>query len=77
MTKDTNTIRFQPRSAIPTHKKIMYDRIAATLCLKKEEIHRIRLTSSADRLDYFDDTSTPTTNLTTTQIYFNRVISTP
>ena len=55
----------------------MYDRIAATLCLKKEEIHRIRLTSSADRLDYFDDTSTPTTNLTTTQIYLNRVISTP
>ena len=77
MLKGTNKNRFQSLSAIPTNKKVKYCRIVATLRTQKEEKQTIRLTIDGDRLDYFGDASTPTTDLTTTKLHLNSVIFTP
>ena len=76
MKTGTNTIRFRPKSAIPKHKKVTYGRIVSSLCPHKEEHHRIRLTVRGHLLDYEGDASTPTSDLITTHIYLNSVIST-
>ena len=72
----TQTIRFRPKSAIPKHKKATYGRIVSSLRPHKEEQHRIRLTVGGNLLDYEGDASTPTSDLITTKIHLNSVIST-
>ena len=58
-------------------QKVTYGRIVASICPQKQETHRTSLTVCGNLLDYHGDTSTPTTDLTTTKIHFNSVISTP
>ena len=77
MPKGTNKIRFRPRSVVPTDKKVTYCLIVATLRPQNEEQHRIRLTVGGDKLDYFGDASTLTTDLTIRKLHLNSIISTP
>ena len=76
MKTETNTIRFRPKYVIPnTHKSYTYGRIVSSLRPHKEEQHRTRLTVYDNLLDYEGDASTPTSDLITTQIHLNSVIS--
>ena len=76
MKTGTNPIRFRPKSTIPKHKKVTYGRIVSSLRPHKEEQYRTRLTVGGNLLDYEGDTSTPTSDLITTKIHLNSVIST-
>jgi len=73
---DTNTIRFRPKSAIPTYKKVTYGRIVSSLRPHKKEQHRTRLTIGGHLLDYEGDASTPTSDLITIIIHLNSIVST-
>ena len=77
MTTGTNTLRFRRKNEVPSNKKVTYGRIVTSICPQKQETHRTRLTVGGNLLDYHGDTSTPTTDLTTTKIHLNSVISTP
>ena len=74
--QEQKTIRFRERSAVPHNKKVTYGRIVASLRPHKVEKHRVRLTIGGNLLDYDGDASTPTTDLTTTKVFINSVIST-
>ena len=76
METGTNTIRFRPKNTIPKHKKVTYGRIVSSLRPHKEEQHRTRLTVGGNLLDYEGDASTPTSDLITTKLHLNSVIST-
>ena len=76
MKTGTNTIQFRPKSAITKHKKVTYGRIVSSLRPHKEEQHRTRLTVGGNLLDYEGDASTPTSDLITTKLHLNSVIST-
>ena len=76
MTKGTQTIKFRKRSAVPHNKKVTYGRIVASLRPHKEEKHRVRLVVGGNQLDYDGDAITPTTDLTTTKVFINSIIST-
>ena len=77
MTTGTNTLQFRRKNEVPSNKKVTYGRIVASIRPQKQETHRTRLTVCGNLLDYHGDTSTPTTDLTTTKIHINSVISTP
>ena len=77
MTTETNTLRFRRKNDIPSNKKVTYGRIVASIRPQKQKTHRTRLTAGGNLLDYHDGTSTSTTDLTTTKICLNSVISTP
>ena len=77
MTTGTNNLRFRRKSDAPSNKKATYGRIVLFTRLQKEEIHYTRLTVALNLLDYHGDTSTSTSNLTTTKIHLNSIISIP
>ena len=61
--------------SLPT-KKVTYGRIVASIRPQKEETYRTRLTVGVNLLDCHGDTNTRTTDLTTTNIHLNSLIST-
>ena len=77
MDTGTNTIKFIPRSALPTGTKATYGRIVVSVRPQKSEPLRTRLTVGGNLINYTDDKSTPTADLITAKILFNDVISTP
>lgn len=74
--KGTNTIQFVPKSAIPKGKKITYARIVCEIRPQKPNPYRTCITIGGDRLDYPRETATPTTDLTTSKVLFNSIVST-
>jgi hypothetical protein len=77
MPTGTNTIFFIPKKAVPTDRKVTYGRICVNIRPQKTEPHRTRLTVGGNLIEYPDDVSTPTADLTTAKLLFNSVISTP
>lgn len=77
MTSGTDTIFFIPRDKVPPSRKATYGRIVVSIRPQKTETHRTRLTVGGNLIDYPDDVSTPTADLTTAKILFNSVVSTP
>ena len=77
MTTRTNTLRFRRENGVPSNKKATYGRTVASIRPQKQETHRTRLTVGGNLRDYHGDTSTLTTDLTTTKIHLNSVISPP
>ena len=61
---------FENEAQFHTIKKVTYGRIVSSLRPHKEEKHRVRLTVGGNIVDYDGDASTPTTDLTTTKVFY-------
>jgi hypothetical protein len=77
MPGSTKTMFFIPVSNIPKGKKPTYLRIVAAFCPKKNNPRRVHFTVGGDCVEYNDDISTKTADLTTVKTVLNSVISTP
>ena len=75
--KGTNTMFFINVSDIPKGRKATYLRVVAALRPEKANPRRVRWTVGGDRIDYPDDVSTKTADLTTAKLLINSTISTP
>lgn len=73
--KATNCIDFIPFSDVPTNTKVTYANFVADHRPLKPEPDRIQCVVGGDKLDYWGDASSPTTNLAEAKILFNSVIS--
>ena len=73
----TDTINFIPHSDVPSGETVTYDRIVCTHRPQKEEQNRTRLTIGGNLIMCLYDFSAPTSDMTTTKLLFNSVISTP
>ena len=73
--KPTIFIDFIPFSDVPTNVKVTYANFVADHRPLKPEPNRIRCVVGGDKLDYWGDASSPTTNLAEAKILFNSVIS--
>jgi hypothetical protein len=73
----TNTIFFIPKAEVPKDRKVTYGHICVNIGPQKTEPHRTRLTVRGNLIQYPNDVSTPTADLTTAKLLFNSVISTP
>jgi hypothetical protein len=73
--KGTNTIFFIDVKQIPQGRKATYLRVVAAMRPKKENPRRVRWTVGGDRIDYPDDVSTKTADLTTAKLLINSTIS--
>ena len=65
---------FVQRSQIPTGRKISYGNFICNVRPQKSEIHRVRLTASGDKLDAYEETSSPTVSLIDAKLHFNSTI---
>jgi hypothetical protein len=75
--KGTNTIFFINVKDIPKGRKATYLRVVAALRPEKANPRRVRWTVGGDRIDYPDDVSTKTADLTTAKLLINSTLSTP
>ena len=71
----TDTIEFIPHHLVPSEEKVTYASFVADHRPLKPEPDRIRCVAGGDKLDYFGDSSSPTTTLTEAKLLFNSVIS--
>jgi hypothetical protein len=76
MPSGRNTIFFIHKSAVPAGRVITYGRICVNIRPQKAETHRTRLTVGGNLIEYPDDVSTPTADITTAKLLFNSVVST-
>ena len=77
--KGTDTITFIYKDQVPEDewKNVTYARVCANYRPEKEDPFRIRITLGGDKINYTGDCGTPTTDMITTKLLFNSVISTP
>ena len=75
--KGTNTIYFINVKDIPKGRKATYLRVVSAMRPEKENPRRVRWTVGGDRIDYPDDVSTKTADLTTAKLLINSTVSTP
>lgn len=73
----TNTIRFIYKDAVPHNERVTYDRKMSSIRSQKEETHRTKLTVRVNLLNYDSDAISPTTDLNTTNVHLNSVVSIP
>ena len=73
--KGTNTIQFIKKQQIPPNKKITYSNFVCDLRPLKKEQYRVRMTVGGDKLEYYEDTASPTATLLDTKIIVNSTIS--
>ena len=66
---------FIPRSAVPQDRKVMYSNFVCDYRPLKSEPFRVRMTVGGDKLDYPDETASPTASLIETKLIANSVIS--
>jgi len=72
----TDTIRFIRSSEKPAEKQATYIRIVCAHKPNKPEPFRVRATVGGDKIEYNDDVSTPTVDITTVNMLMNDIIST-
>lgn len=77
MPDGSNTIFFIAKQAVPQDRKPTYGRLVVSIRPQKKETHRTRLTVGGNLIEYPDNVSTPTADLTTAKILLNSVVSTP
>jgi hypothetical protein len=75
--KGTNTMYFIKVTDIPKGRTATYLRVVAAMRPEKANPRRVRWTVGGDRIDYPDDVSTKTADLTTAKLLINSTISTP
>ena len=66
----------QPKSTMPTTKKITYTGIVSDIIHHKKETHIVCITVVSNLQDYVDDTSSPTVSIITPKILFNSAVPT-
>ena len=71
-----NTFEFIHKHEVPKDKSVTYYRIVASFRPQKKDPFRIRGTAGGDRLSYDGPTSTKTSDLVTTKIMANHIVST-
>ena len=71
-----NTFEFIYKHEVPADKKVTYYRIVANYRPQKADPYRVRGTAGGDRLNYDGPTTTKTSDLTTTKIMANHIVST-
>ena len=71
----TNTMQFIRKEDIPKHKKITYSNFVCDIRPLKKEYYRVRMTVGGDKLDYFEDTASPTATLLDSKLIVNSTIS--
>ena len=79
-TKGTDTVRFMTHdeiAKIPKDRVVTYTRIVCDYRPQKEDPNRVRLAAGGNLIDYPEDCKTRTTDVTTSKIMWNSVISTP
>lgn len=76
MKTGTNTMFPVHKKMIPRYRKVAYMKGVVDLRPQKQEVERTRLVLGGDKVDYPFNVSTNTTDLDTTKIHFNFVIST-
>ena len=78
--KGTNTVKFMTHEEIqkiPPDRTVTYARIVIDYCPQKDDPNRVRITVGGNLIDYPDELTTCTADLTTTKLLWNSVISTP
>ena len=73
----TDTIDFIPHTDVPVGTTVTYGQIVFTYRPQKTEKHRTRLTVGGNLFICLYDVSAPTSDMTTSKMLFNSVISTP
>ena len=76
MPSGTNTIFFIPKNKVPAGRTVTYGRIVAEIRPQKAETHSTRLTVGGNLIHFPGDVTTPTADLITAKLVFNRVLST-
>ena len=71
----TQTLRFIKKQDVPNGRKITYSNFVCDVRPLKKEMYRVRMTVGGDRLEYFDDTASPTATLLDTKLILNSTIS--
>ena len=66
---------FVQHSQIPPGRKISYSNFICDVRPQKSEIHCVRLTAGGDKLDAYEETSSPTVSLIDAKLHFNSTIS--
>jgi hypothetical protein len=77
MPTGTNTLWFIHPSQVPKHKKATYVRVVCADRPEKYNPRRVRWTAAGDRIHFPGNKTTKTADLTTSELMFNSVISTP
>jgi hypothetical protein len=72
----SNTIFFIPLQAVSKGKIVTYGRFVVDRCPNKTETHRVRLAVGGNLIQYLDDMSTRSADLTTSKFLWNSTIST-
>jgi hypothetical protein len=72
----SNIIFFIPVNTVPNGKVITYGRFVVDICPNKSETHRVRLTVGGNLIQYPDDVSTRSADITTSKCLWNSTIST-
>ena len=73
--KAQDAMDFIYHNEIPTDRKVTYANFVCDYRPLKSEKFRVRMTVGGDKLDYFDNTSSPTASLVETKLLINSVIS--
>jgi hypothetical protein len=72
----TDTCFFIKITTIPKDRKISYGKIVCDYKPHKKEKERVRMTVGGDRLNYYGDVATSTSDITTLKILINSTLST-
>jgi len=72
----TNTMKPIRREQVPKDRKVSFPRFVCDIRPQKAEPERVRLTVAGNNIEYPDDKSTPTADLTTIKVHINDCIST-
>ena len=73
----TKTCFFIHRHKFPQYAKVPYFRIVCNIRPQKKETHIVRLTVGGDKITFDIPVYTPTSDLTTSKMHWNSIISTP
>jgi hypothetical protein len=77
MPTGTNTLYFISPTELPKDSKPTYIRVVCADRPEKPQTRRVRWTAGGDRVVYHGNTTTKTADITTANLMFNSVISTP
>ena len=73
--RGTKAIKWIYKKDVPSNKKVTYANMVCDYRPLKEEKYRVRLTIGGDKLEYDQETASPTANLIDTKILLNSTIS--
>ena len=73
--RGTKAVKWIYKNQVPRDKKVTYANMVCDYRPLKEEKHRVRLTIGGDKLDYHNETASPTANLIDTKILIHSTIS--